>query len=305
MPFSELDIPDQTGKVALITGATGGLGYEMARMLAGAGATVILSGRNEAKGAQALERVRDVWPKADVRFARLDLASLASVQAFCDGAGDEPIDILINNAGLMAPPTRRITSDGFEVQFGTNHLGHFALTGRLIPRLGKAAAPRVVTISSLVAAFGKMDFDNLQSEKSYGPQPAYMRSKLANLLFMRELQNRSDRHGWNITSLAAHPGYSRTDLIENGAGPPRGLMALQVKIVTAIASQDAASGALPAIMAATVPEVEKRGYFGPARFMGVKGPPTQVKLPSKALDDAAALRLWEVSERLTGVRFAP
>lgn len=303
MPFTENDVPSLAGKVALITGATGGLGFEMARILAGAGATVVLSGRNEAKGAQALERVRTLWPNASVQFAKLDLASLESIQTFCAGFGDQAIDILINNAGLMAPPARKLTADGFEIQFGTNHLGHFALTGRLLPQLRKAPAPRIVTISSLVAAFGKMDFVNLQFEKSYGPQPAYMRSKLANLLFMRELQNRSDRHGWNFTSVAAHPGYSRTDLIENGSGPPQGLMALQVKIVTALASQDAASGALPAIMAATAPGVGKGDYFGPAGFMGVKGPPTKVKVPGRGQDDVVAAQLWDVSEALTGVCF--
>ena len=197
MYFTQYDVPDLSGTAAVVTGATGGLGLEIARMLAGAGAHVILAGRSTRKGADAVAYIRSIVVHADIVFEMLDLASLASVADF--GArmrvAGKPIDLLINNAGVMTPPTRRSTSDGFELQFGTNHLGHYALTGRLLPLLIAARTPRVVTVSSGMAKFGRIDFDNLGAERVYKPIPAYGQSKLANLLFARQLQKLGDAKG--------------------------------------------------------------------------------------------------------------
>jgi len=303
MAFDLDAIPNLFGKRALITGGTGGLGFETAKAMAKAGATVVLIGRSEAKGATAIDRIMRATPEARISFCNVNLASLASIRSF--GKAQRclklPIDILVNNAGLMAPPKRMLTEDGFELQFGTNHLGHFALTGVLLPLLGMAPSPRVVTISSGIAAFGKLDFGDLQSERSYNPNAAYMQSKLANLLFTRALQYHSDEGGWNILSLAAHPGHARTDLIANGAGKPKGAKALFVRLIQAVASHDAASGALPALMAATAPDVEKLDYFGPTGLLQQKGPPGRVAMPKGAEKDDLSARLWRVSEQLTGV----
>jgi NAD(P)-dependent dehydrogenase (short-subunit alcohol dehydrogenase family) len=207
----------QGGRLTVVTGATGGLGYETALELAGAGAEVLVAGRNSEKGSAAISNIRRVAPSAKVRFEMLDLASLASVRAFAAKmvANGRPLDLLINNAGVMNLPARRLTEDGFELQFGTNHLSHFALTGLLLPVLRKAEAPRVVNVSSLAHRGGKIDFANLQAERKYRSWPAYQQSKLANLLFTFELQRRSDAFGWGLMSNAAHPGFARTDLIPN------------------------------------------------------------------------------------------
>ena len=303
MRFTEEDIPKLAGKRAVVTGATGGLGYETARALASAGAVVVLAGRDDRKGALAVERMRRSVPGVSAAFANLDLASLLSVRTFRKRIGNLPIDILVNNAGVMSPPSRSLTADGFELQFGTNHLGHFALTSTLLPLLTKAGAPRVVSISSGIAAFGRIAFDDIQSERSYGPNAAYAQSKLANLLFARELQSLSDRRGWNILSATAHPGHARTDLIVNGAGRPSGVKALLIGILQAVASHDAASGALPGLLAATGRAVQPLDHYGPTGLLNQKGPPGRLSLPSRALDDAVAKRLWDVSEALTGDRF--
>ena len=305
MSFNESDIPNLSGRTALVTGATGGLGFEMARMLAGAGARTILAGRNAQKGADALARIRAIAPKADIVFEQVDLGSLSSIADLGARmrASGAPIDILINNAGVMTPPHRNVTHDGFELQFGTNHLGHFALTGQLLPLLVAAKAPRVVSISSAAANFGRIDFGNLQAEQRYRAIAAYSQSKLANLLFARHLQRLSDDHGWNLLSVAAHPGNARTDLISNGPGELRGFMRLVAALLHRFASQDAASGALPAIFAATGGDVQKLGYYGPKGMGEFKGPPGPVKLPVRATDDQVAQRLWNVSERLTGVTY--
>jgi len=306
MTFMETDIPSLSGRTALVTGSTGGLGFEMARMLAGAGARVILSGRNSEKGADALVRVRAIQSDADTRFEIIDMASLSSISAFGAKmrAAGTPIDILINNAGVMTPATRRLTSDGFELQFGTNHLGHFALTGHLLPLLTAAKAPRVVSISSGAAKSGRIDFDNLQAERRYRAIPAYGQSKLANLLFLRHLQRLSDLNGWNILAAAAHPGFARTDLISNGPGELRGLMRVIAALLHTFASHDAASGAMPAMLAATGPDVQKLDYYGPTKMAEFKGPPGPARMPERAKDDEVAKRLWEVSEKLTGIRYS-
>jgi NAD(P)-dependent dehydrogenase (short-subunit alcohol dehydrogenase family) len=305
MAFTEINVKNLVGKRAIVTGAASGLGFEIARVLAGAGVRVVLAGRDQAKGSLALTRIHERVPNATVDFEMLDLASLDSIgrfgERFC--RAEQPLDILVNNAGLMAPPVRKLTVDGFELQFGTNHLGHFALTGQLLSALLRSAAPRVVTMSSGIAAFGRIRFEDLQSVHSYAPNAAYTQSKLANLLFARGLQQRSDERAWNILSLAAHPGHARTDLIVNGAGRPTGLKAILVRVLQALASHDAASGALPALMAATISDAHKLDYFAPSHLLHQKGPPVRIALPANAQDDFVSDRLWGVSEQLTGVLY--
>jgi NAD(P)-dependent dehydrogenase (short-subunit alcohol dehydrogenase family) len=306
--WSVADIPSQRGKLAVITGATGGLGYETALALASAGAEVLVTGRNAEKGRVAVERIvertKAAAPKANVRFEMLDLASLHSVRAFAAKmvANGRPLDLLINNAGVMDLPGRRLTEDGFEMQFGTNHLSHFALTGLLLPVLRTAEAPRVVNVSSLAHRGGRIDFDNLQAERKYRSWPAYQQSKLANLLFTFELQRRSDAGGWGLMSNAAHPGYARTDLIPNGPGTG-GWKGAGAKVVGAFMSHSAAAGALPTLFAATSPTATPLGYYGPNGFYELKGPVAPAKVLPHAKDEAVARELWEVSERLTGVKW--
>jgi NAD(P)-dependent dehydrogenase (short-subunit alcohol dehydrogenase family) len=297
------DMPRQAGKLAIVTGATGGLGYETTLELARAGAEVILAGRNEAKGADAVRRIRAVAQGAKVRFEKVDLVSLASVTAFAEQllAQGRPIDILVNNAGVMAPPKRKATEDGFELQFGTNHLSHFALTGRLLPLLLRGKETRVVTVSSLMHKMGAdIHFDDLQWKKGYKPNPAYAQSKLANLLFALELQRRSDANGWTLMSNAAHPGGSSTDLIANGPGMDT-LAGKIAKRLVGMIGQSAAKGALPTLFAATSPEAKPAGYYGPDGMFEIKGAVGPALISAKAKDAGLARRLWEVSEELTGV----
>ena len=300
--WSVADIPPQRGKLAVVTGATGGLGYETALALAVAGAEVLVTGRNAEKGSAAITSIRRIAPSAKVRFEMLDLASLASVRAFAAKmvANGRPLDLLINNAGVMNLPTRRLTQDGFEQQFGTNHLSHFALTGLLLPVLRKAEGSRVVNVSSLAHRGGKIDFANLQAERKYRSWPAYQQSKLANLLFTFELQRRSAAFGWGLLSNAAHPGFARTDLIPNGPGA-KGMMAVMSKTLGLFISHSAAAGALPTLFAATSSTAAPMGYYGPNGFYEMKGAVAPAKIFPQAKDDAVATRLWEVSERLTGV----
>ncbi len=303
-PWSVADIPPQNGKLAVVTGATGGLGYETALALARAGADVLVTGRNAEKGRVAIEQIKRAVPSAKVRFAMLDLASLASIRAFAASllANGRPLDLLINNAGVMDLPTRRLTEDGFELQFGTNHLCHFALTALLLPLLRKAQAPRVVNVSSLAHRGGKIDFGNLQAERKYNSWAAYQQSKLANLLFTFELQRRSDAFGWGLMSNAAHPGYARTELIPNGPGTG-GLKGIGMKVLGSFMSQSAAAGALPTLFAATSPEAAPNGYYGPNGFYELKGPVAPAQVFPQAKDEAVARKLWEVSEQLTGVKW--
>jgi NAD(P)-dependent dehydrogenase (short-subunit alcohol dehydrogenase family) len=302
--WSVADIPPQSGKLAVLTGATGGLGYETALALARAGAEVLVTGRNTEKGRAAIEGIKRAVPSAKVRFAMLDLASLASIRAFAASmlANGRPLDLLINNAGVMDLPTRRLTEDGFELQFGTNHLSHFALTALLLPLLRKAQAPRVVNVSSLAHRGGKIDFSNLQAERKYNSWAAYQQSKLANLLFTFELQRRSDAYGWGLMSNAAHPGYARTELIPNGPGTG-GLKGIGMKVLGSFMSHSAAAGALPTLFAATSPEAAPNGYYGPNGFYELKGPVAPAKVFPQAKDEAVARKLWEISEQLTGVKW--
>ena len=302
MSFTEHDIPDLSGKTAVVTGATGGLGFETARMLAEHGARVIVAGRNADKGASALAAIRMTAPHADVSFEKIDLGSLASVAAFSNRllTAATPIDILVNNAGVMMPPTRQTTADGFELQFGTNYLSHFALTAQLMPLLTAATAARVVSLSSVAARQGKIDFSDLQSDH-YKPMVAYGQSKLACLMFGFELERRSQANGWGITSLVAHPGVARTSLIVNGMGD-KGPAAFARRYLTFL-FQPVPQAALPSLFAATAPDAVPGGYYGPKGLMEVRGRVGVATTPKAALDIAVARRLWDTSEELAGVHF--
>jgi len=295
-------IGSQSGRTAIVTG-TGGLGFEDALALARAGGEVVIAGRNPEKGAAAVARIGDAVPSARVRFERLDLASLASIADFGERlrGRQDSLDLLINNAGVMVPPKRQETADGFELQFGTNHLGHFALTAALMPLLRRSAGARVVSLSSLAARNGAIDFDDINAEKSYRPMAVYSQSKLACLMFAFELQRRSEASNWGISSIAAHPGISRTDLLHNAPGrwSPMGV----ARSLLWFLFQPVAQGALPTLFAATSPEVRPGGYYGPDRWSEARGFPAEAKIPAQALDETASARLWDISQELTGSIF--
>jgi len=297
------NIPPQRGKLAVVTGATGGLGYQTAIRLAQAGAEVVLTGRNEAKGREAVSKIRNQFPDAKISFDVLDLASLASVADFARrfATTHSSLDLLINNAGVMALPTRQTTADGFEMQFGTNYLGHYALTARLLALLRRAHQPRVVSLSSIAHRTGFIQFSDLQGERFYSPWKAYNQSKLAMLMFALELQRRSDAAGWNLISTASHPGWARTDLFANGPG--FGLISVASQFAAPLFSQSAESGALPTLFAATSPQAEGGGYYGPNGLYELRGPPAPARIMPQARDKAAAAKLWDVSQQLTGVSF--
>ncbi len=307
-PWTAKDIPPQAGRLALITGATGGLGYETALELARAGAQVILAGRNPAKGQTALDRIRAEVPKADIAFEAVDQASLASVADFAAriASGHKALDLLVNNAGVMALPQRQTTADGFETQFSVNYLSHFALTARLLPLLRQGRAARVVSLSSLAHRPGAIDFADLQGDARYSPNKAYAQSKLAMLMFALELERQSQAHGWGIVSNAAHPGWARTDLFANGPGARPNPFTLwgAAKLIEGPLSQTAAEGSLPTLYAATAPEAKGGAYYGPSGLFELKGPPAPARMTAPAQDAAAAARLWRVSEELTGVAFS-
>ncbi|CAA9544196.1 MAG: hypothetical protein AVDCRST_MAG33-296 [uncultured Thermomicrobiales bacterium] len=301
MAGSRYEIPDQRGRFAVVTGANSGIGYEIAQGLASAGAEVVLAVRDMEKGETARQAIMAGNPAACVAVAELDVARLDSVARFAEGLIGEgrPVDLLVANAGIMAVPSRELTPDGFEVQFATNYLGHVALTGRLLPLLRAAEAPRVVTMSSLAAWIGRVDFANLQGERSYNPWRAYALSKLADLMFAREFDRRGRAAGWGVIGVAAHPGIVRTNLGAGGAGG--GMSGLPAKIPGF--SQSADRGAGPALFAATSPTVIGGGYYGPDGLFELTGGPAPARVPRQARDAAVASRLWEVSEGLTGVRF--
>lgn len=296
------DIPSQLGRTVLVTG-TGGIGFHVAMAMARAGATVIVAGRNAAKGAAAVEQISRSLPRARVRFGAVDLANLDSIETFADTVlrSHGSLDLLVNNAAVMTPPQRKETADGFELQLGTNHLGHFALTARLLPLLREGRDARVVSLSSIAARNGAIDFDDLQSRRRYMPMAAYSQSKLACLLFAFELQRRSTKAGWGIRSIAAHPGISRTDLLPNGAGP-RSPQALARRYLWFL-FQPAEQGALPPLYAATAPTAQAGGYYGPDTLSETRGHPIPAKVPTQAEDAGVAERLWQESERLTGTTF--
>ncbi len=296
-------IPSQAGKTLLVTGANSGIGWHTALELARAGGEVILAARSEAKGQDAVERIRREVPRARLRTEVLDLASLRSVRQFAAVINSESkLDLLVNNAGVMMVPQRQTTEDGFELQFGTNFLGPFALTGLLMPVLRRAPSPRVTTVSSGAANMGtrKIQFDDLQWERSYGPWKAYCQTKLADLMFARELARRCAAARIPLLSDAAHPGYARTNLQTSGPGRPQGWIG---KVMAGFISQDAAHGAMPTLRAATALDAAPGSYYGPDGMFGLKGDPVLVSIPTPAQDEAAARRLWEVSLGLTGVSF--
>ncbi len=298
---TQAEIPSQLGRTAVVTGATSGLGYETALALAKAGSEVILTGRDDQKGQLALEKISREVIGAKVGYQRLDLASLASVADFAQHMHARPsLDLLINNAGVMALPRRQTTADGFEMQFGTNHLGHFALTARLLPLLRRASGPRVVSVSSLAHRTGFIDFNDLQGARMYSPWKAYGQSKLATLMFALELQRRSDAAGWNLTSNAAHPGFARTGLFASGPG---GLLSLATDFAAPLFGQSAADGARPILFAATSPNAKPGAYYGPGGMGELRGAPATALIMPQARDAAMAARLWDVSEQLTGTSF--
>jgi len=298
------DIPDQTGRLVLITGATGGLGYETALALAGKNATVVLTGRSDAKGAAALAKIRSKYPSSDISYETLDLSSLKFVAAFAQrfSATHDHLDNLVKNAGVMMPPQRQTTLDGFELQFGTNYLSHFALTAQLLPLLRRGSAPRIVNLSSGAHNSGAINFDNLQAENSYGPWKFYAQSKLAMLMFALELQRHSDANGWGLMSNAAHPGFARTDLITNGPGAGS-FMSRVSKVIQPLISQSGAEGTLPQLYAATDAHAENGAYYGPTGLFEMKGPVGKARVAKQASDTAVAAQLWRISEQLTGVKF--
>jgi NAD(P)-dependent dehydrogenase (short-subunit alcohol dehydrogenase family) len=301
----EQNIPDLTGKVVVITGANSGLGFGASQVLAAKGVRVVMAVRDVAKGEQAAAGIRRSAPRAGLEVMALDLADLASVRRFAETfpASHDRLDVLLNNAGVMAIP-RRVTADGFEMQFGTNHLGHFALTGLLLPLILKTPGSRIVTVSSGAHIFGKIKFDDLQSERSYSKWGAYGQSKLANLLFAYELQRKLKVAGSDVISVAAHPGYASTNL--QAVGPQMEGSRLGARTMTAanrVLAQSAAMGALPEVYAAASPDVRGGDYIGPDGFMGQRGFPRKVRSNSRSHDRAVAARLWAVSEELTGVRY--
>jgi NAD(P)-dependent dehydrogenase (short-subunit alcohol dehydrogenase family) len=286
--WTPAEMADQSGRTFVITGANSAIGLAAARELAASGAQVVLAVRDVAKGETAAAELR-----GDPEVRPLDLADLASVRAFAGGL-DRDIDVLVNNAGVMATP-HRLTADGFELQLGTNHLGHFALAGLLLHRI----RDRVVTVSSGAHRAGRINFDDLQSERSYQRWLAYCQSKLANLLFMYELQRRLDAAGSSLRSVAAHPGYAATNLQSHTESIQDRIMALGNRLL----AQNEEKGAWPTLYAATSPELKGGSYVGPDGFLEQRGNPKLVGSSSAARDEDAARRLWEVSENLTGVRY--
>jgi NAD(P)-dependent dehydrogenase (short-subunit alcohol dehydrogenase family) len=294
-------MPVQSGKVVVITGANSGLGFETASALAEKGAAVVLAVRSEEKGIQAADLIKSAHTRANVRVMQLDLSELASIKKFAEDfqRNYDGLSILINNAGIMIPPFR-MTKDGFESQFGSNHLGHFALTGLLLPRLLATPGSRVVTLSSIAARSGKIDFSNLDGSKGYSAMRFYGQSKLANLLFAKELQNKFNAHGTDSLSVACHPGLSHTNLLSRNSGKQAsGLMRLLSRLV----SQPASMGSLPTLYAATEPALKGGEYIGPDGSGGRKGYPAPDRYGDKLYDPQVSEKLWNVSEALTGIRY--
>ena len=302
------DAPNFNEKLVIITGSTGGLGYETALGFAQKGATTILTGRNPTKGAQAIARITQAVPSAKARFEPLDLASLASIARFAKTiteAQSGGIGILVNNAGVMGLPKRQLTQDGFEQQIGVNYLGHFALTALLKDALCSAlGGGRVVNVASLAHRRGVLALNDLQSAKSYDPMRAYRQSKLAMLVFAIELQRRAEQNQWPLRSYAAHPGWARTEIIGNGLGG--GAPGLKERLIAGafgMMAQSATEGALPILYAAMAPEPVPGGYYGPTNLGETRGSPGPARVFPQAMDTEAGNRLWALSEQLTGVTF--
>lgn len=293
------EIPDQDGRVAIVTGANSGLGRITALELARHGAQVVVACRSVEKGEAAAEEILAVAGGPKPRVHALDLGSLDSVRRFAAQFSDQRVDLLVNNAGVMMTP-RQTTSDGFELQLGTNHLGHFALTGLLVEALGRSDSARIVTVSSNEHKGGRIDFDDLQLERDYSPRGSYQRSKLANAVFAVELDRRLRATGSRAISVFAHPGYSATNLQSSG---PTGLAKAAMAISNRVVAQRPERGALPTLYAATAPDVEGGEYYGPDGIGEMRGFPKRVKAIPNAYDPEIGSRLWEASEALTGVRY--
>jgi NAD(P)-dependent dehydrogenase (short-subunit alcohol dehydrogenase family) len=292
------DIPDQSGRVAVVTGANTGIGLETARMLAQKGARVVLACRTREKGEAAALRIAAERPRGSATFAPLDLSDLDSVAAFANTftAAERRLDLLVNNAGVMVPPLGR-TKQGFELQFGTNHLGHFALAARLLPLLERTSGARVVVVSSTAQNLGQIDFDDLNwKRRAYSAWSAYGQSKLANMMFALELGRRLVRAGSGLRVTAAHPGWTATDLQRTSG---------IVRLFNPLFAMKPHDGALPTLRAATDPAAENGSYWGPSRFAEMNGPPGRARVAERAKDETVAKRLWDESERLTKVAFAP
>ena len=302
MAWAITNMPPQIGRVALVTG-TGGLGFEVAKALAGAGAHVLLAGRSADRGRASVAAILAAHPDATIAFEMLDLADLRSVRACGERLSErhQTLDILVNNAGVMAPPRRNLTSDGSELQFGTNYLGHFALTAYLLPLLRRGRDVRVVGQSSLAHHGAAIYFDDPAFQRRYSPWQAYGQSKLAVLMFALELQRRSDAAGWGLESMAVHPGFARTALIANGPGE-NVILSTASRVLRPV-GQSAAAGALPTLFAATSREAVGGGYYGPDGVMEVRGDVAPARIARQARNADAARRLWSLSERLTGASF--
>ncbi len=296
MPWSADDIPDQSGRVAVVTGANAGLGFQTALALARRGAHVVLACRSAARGAQALDLLAARAPGSSAALMPLDLADLDSVRAFARQFGErhDRLDLLVNNAGVMVPPEGR-TAAGFELQFGVNVVGHFALTGRLLGLLTRTPGARVVTLSSLAHRPARLDFGNLRGEKPYAPWREYGQSKLGDLVFALELQRRLAAAGHGLLSLAAHPGLSLTSLQRHGGR--------LLHVASGLLGQNAAQGALPTLYAATAPGLAPGGYYGPGGLFEVRGYPAPATIAPQARNPETARRLWDVAEQATGVAF--
>jgi NAD(P)-dependent dehydrogenase (short-subunit alcohol dehydrogenase family) len=298
-------VPDQAGKLVVVTGANSGTGREATRRLAAAGAHVIMAVRTIAKGDQARAEILAQHPEARLEVRHVDLADLASVREFAEGllADGTPVDVLVNNAGVMAPPTRMTTADGFELQFGSNYLGPFALTVRLLPLVLAAASARVVTMTSGLASFGRIRFGDLQWEhRRYSPTSTYAQSKLADLMLTQHLAVIAEQRGWELVSTAAHPGFTRTNLQTAGASlgrerPKR----TPYNSLPFLPSQAVEPGTEPLLYAATSPDAVSGGYYGPGGRFGLVGPTTTFRVPRRARDATTAARLWTEAEHLTGV----
>lgn len=301
--WSLADMPSQSGRIFLVTGGTSGMGYEDAKALAAAGAEVVIAARNPQRGKETVARIKGEVRGAQVQFEEVDLADLASVKALGErlNATLPRLDGLINNAAVMAPPQRSTSADGFELQLATNFLGHFALTGHVLPLLRKSDSPRVVMLSSIAVLRGSINFDDLQFEQAYNPYASYAQSKLAGLMWAFELQRRSEVQGWGIQSIAAHPGVAVTELVERGPGLNSDFGRDWAKDRELYHS--AAQGALPTLYAATAPDAQGGAYYGPTGEQEKRGPLGLATVPDAAKDAAAAARLWQIAEQLTGVSY--
>jgi NAD(P)-dependent dehydrogenase (short-subunit alcohol dehydrogenase family) len=297
------EIPSQSGKLAIITGANSGIGFHAARYLAEAGCEVIMACRSLERAEQARQQILASLPLARLEVQQLDLADLDSVRTFAQRfvASARPLDLLIDNAGVMALPQRTPTKQGFEMQFGTNHLGHFALTGLLLPALLNRESSRIIVVSSIAHKRGRINFNDLQAEQRYDPRAAYTQSKLANLMFGLELDRRLKQAGARTISIIVHPGVATTNIVSNGMGATfQGRIA---NLVLPLVAQSDDRGSWPTLFAATSTAAEAGHYYGPDGFMEIKGLPVEVQPMPHAKDEAVAQRLWRISEDLTGVHY--